>query len=472
MRKLSAKWNDTDKPWLLEWIILGFIVSFCFIMFNHPDILATSYHGMDLLDITLKGRFFDFYDYTESTAVYHILIYIIFAVWSIPVYAVYGIAGIPLWGKLNYSEISYPVQLWYKLLPCAFCIGAAYFLYKIGIEVGISRKKAKWMLFFYFSSPILIFSQLCFGQYDSISMFFTMYAIYAYMQKKYYKFSVLMAISIPLKLFSLFLFLPLLLLVEKRIIHIIKHCAIGMSIYLLNSLLFFNSQGLKDAKKFSSDMFGRFFLVGFQTIFGLVSFFLLGLAALCIFCYLKKVDSEDKFSYCQWTIYVCLAAYSMLFMCILWHPQWVILLVPFLILAAFMNDNFKMSVMILIAVSIGYLLLVFCNFPGNVDECLVNRGPLPHFIHRFLQGGKLKDYFTCPVFLDSNVFVTIFFGSLLINLIMKAPTKSRLESSRKLIAEDVLRVERGYIWVHMFTIFIFIAPTMFIYFFRYIYPAA
>ena len=80
MRKLSAKWNDTDKPWLLEWIILGFIVSFCFIMFNHPDILATSTHGMDLLDITLKGRFFDFYDYTESTAVYHILIYIIFAV--------------------------------------------------------------------------------------------------------------------------------------------------------------------------------------------------------------------------------------------------------------------------------------------------------------------------------------------------------------------------------------------------------
>ena len=41
----------------------------------------------------------------------------------------------------------------------------------------------------------------------------------------------------------------------------------------------------------------------------------------------------------QKAVYVCLAVFSLLFLLVQWHPQWLILLTPFLILSTWQAQN-------------------------------------------------------------------------------------------------------------------------------------
>ena len=112
---------------------------------------------------TLKGQFLDFYDYTKSTAVYLIPIYILFAIWSIPVMIIYKIAGLNMWGILDYGAVKYFLLWWYKLMPVLFTIGTAFIIKKICTEIGLSENKKRWAMFLFLSSPLLIFSQFIYS---------------------------------------------------------------------------------------------------------------------------------------------------------------------------------------------------------------------------------------------------------------------------------------------------------------------
>lgn len=465
LNSIKMKWQDMKKPSLIEWILLGVLLLFCYLSFNHGDIVVTSTHGEDLLSLILKGQFLNFYDYTQSTAVYLIPIYIIFAIWSIPINIIFAIFNIPIWGVIDYGGINFYMLMWYKLLPVIFTVLSALVLYKIGRYVGMKDGKAKWMVFVFMSIPILVFSQFIFGQYDSICMFFTLLSFYYFLQKKYYKFAILMSIAITFKMFALFLFIPLVLLFEKRFWHILKYLLIGLFGTIFCNLLFMGSPGFTDAKNFTGNMFQRFFYSGIPTVYGVVSLFILILIGICVFAYLKKIDEHDKFSFYNWSIYICLAIYSSLFMSILWHPQWLLILTPFIVLAAFMNDNLKTSIILNITASIGYLLIVVTYFAGNVDELLINRGIFAQiFQHTLPMQGHIASFLTRFSFLNNNVFVTIFFASLLINLIIKFPTKDRIKNNEALIASNDIKVPRGYIIAETLTIFIYIIPTLYLFF--------
>lgn len=464
--KLKNKVLDMKKPSKFLWALLVIVTIFCYVTFNHGDITATATHGKDLLDLTLRGQFFNFYDYTQSTAVYYIPLYIIFAIWSIPVYIVYAIFNIPMWGVLDYSGINFFLLMWYKLLPVLFTLGTALILYKIGIYVGMKTNKAKWMVFVFLSFPILIFSQYIFGQYDSICMFFTTLALYYYLQKKYYKFSGIMAIAATLKLFPLFIFIPLILLVEKRVIHIIKYLAIGVSGVIVSNLLFINSPAFNTAKDFAGGMIDRFFASGVTTSYGVLSYFLILFLGVCVFAYLKY--PKEKYEYIQWATYIPLVVYSFFFMFILWHPQWAIILVPFLVLSMFINNNNKISIILNILLSIAYILLVVSVFTNNVDELLINMGVMPLLFNKTLGiGGKLQIFFGKIPFMSTQMYMTLFFGCLLINLILKYPKKEIIAETKNNITSDTIEVDKGYILVQLFTILLYIVPTLYL-FIRYV----
>ncbi len=465
MKKIIEKCKKADKPWKIEWIILGFLIVFCYLSFNHGDIRATATHGMDLLVIGLKGKFFQFYDYTESTAVYLIPIYILFAIWSIPVYIIYGIAGIPIWGKLNYLGFPFPVLMWYKLLPTLFVVGTAIVLYKIGKIIGMSKTKRNWMMLLFASFPILMFSQFCFGQYDSICMFFTMLSIYYYLQKKLYKFSALMSLAITFKLFPIMLFIPLLLYVEKRVFHLIKYCLIGSLGYILSNAFFFKSEGFIQTKTFSTDMVSRFFTANIPTTFGSVSVILVFLIIVCALAYIKKCNEQNDFEFYQNSIYICFSVYSILFAFILWHPQWLILVSPFIILMAMMSENIKTSIILNIIMAISYFLITISFFATNVDESLLNFGIWPILTNLpNVDGGHFSHFVHRISVLDNSLFITIFAGALIANLIIKYPTKKRLEQRKSLLKEEGIAVERGFVWLQIVTILFYVIPSLVIFF--------
>ena len=462
INKIKDKWNDLNKPNKIEIALLSIILLVCFLLFNHPDILCTGTHGRLLLEQTLEGKFLSFYDYTQSTAVYLIPMYIVFAIWSIPVKIIYSIFGIEMWDMFNYGTMNFATQCWYKLLPVLFTIGTAIMLYKIAKMLNIDQNKRKWIVYTFIGFPVITFAIFTTGQYDCINMFFTTLGIYYFLQKKYYKFSFAMSMAISLKLFPLFIFIPLILMVEKRVIHIAKYLLIGISTTALSNILFMGSKGFAQTKDFTTDMIDRFFIAGIPTGHGTISYFLLIVMFTCVIAYIKKFTDKNKKEFEYYTIYICLLIYSSFYTLVLWHPQWVILLVPFWVLSMFMFDNLKITYILSIFLGIGYIFNSIMTFPANVDEFLVNLGMLPTITDKYVAGGRINEMLLKSNYGSAGMFMTIFGAVLIINLILKFPTQKRLDCYKKGIKESM--PEKGYILGLAGVILLFVLPALYIYF--------
>lgn len=464
IEKIKNIWNDKSKVNKFEIGCLAVILVACFLLFNHGDLKATASHGRALLEVTLNGKFFSFYDYTKGTAVYSIPIYLLFMIWSIPVEIGYKLFNIEFWNIFRYHDMGYITMLWYKILPEIFVFLTAIVLAKIGKLLNMDESKRKWMIFVFLGFPILIFSQFIFGQYDSFNMFFTTLALYYFLKKKYYKFSIMIAIAIPLKLFPIFIFIPLIFLVEKRVIHIVKYLLIGMSGYVLSSLLFINSPGFADASKFSSDMSPRFFMSSIPGADGSLSIFLVLFIILCVFCYLKNIKDDKEHRYC--TLYVTLFVYSIFFTFILWHPQWVLLLVPIWIITMFEFNKTKTSFILSIFLCAGYILVTVMSFPHNVDVNLVNNGILPRlFGHTMDPNYSLSYLYDIVPGVGQALFMTLFGGCILSNLIIKFPTEKNLNEYKKGYEDKNYLPEKGYIFgLIAVVVILYILPTLYLYF--------
>lgn len=69
---------------VIDWVILGLLVSVCFVCYQHPDIWHTGGSSIAYLN----GHILDFYDYNLQKVggnAYLPTTYLIFAIWNIPV---------------------------------------------------------------------------------------------------------------------------------------------------------------------------------------------------------------------------------------------------------------------------------------------------------------------------------------------------------------------------------------------------
>ena len=461
IKLVCAKFNDLEKPRIADWFLFGILMMFCYINYNHNDILITSTHGKDLIECILRGDFFSFYDYTQSTAVYSITIYIVFAIWSIPVFIVYAIKGIPIWGVAGYFDIPHPILMWYKLLPTLFYFGVAFVSYKIILEITNKKRLAKWAFYLFVSSPIAMFSQFIFGQYDAIGLFFIMLALYFFIQKKYYCFSVLTSIAITYKFFAFFFFVPLILLVEKRIPHLIKHGVIAMSGYIITSLMFINSPGYQETKTFSEVIMPRLFNAGINTSMGTISLFIVSMMAICIVAYNKTIENDEE--YYRYSLFIPFFVYASMLMFILWHPQWVIYVVPFMTLVYFMNEKTNSALILHSAMSIGYIGITALFFSGNVDTNLLSNGLLERIFSRS-QYDTIAEIFSMNGRLGNNFFYSLFAGALAILIVMYIPIRDRMKQKDFDEIKEFDIGSRGLIWLRTATLLLFIVPTLLSYF--------
>ncbi len=454
--KFLKKIDDNMKSLkAIDWAIGVAIIVFSYFSFNHEDIMITATHGMDLLRCIISGNFLEFYDYTMGTAYYLIPTYLIFAVWSIVPMIVFRLAGIPLWGVIEYDAISYPLLMWYKLLPTLFFIGIAIIVYRIIKEMNIDDKLAKTAAFLWVTSPIAMFSQFVFGQYDAIGLFFLMLSLLFYIQGKYYKFSMVMSIAITFKMFPIFIFVPLILLVEKRITRIIVHFVIATIGYGFVNVIFMNSEAFRKVAQFNKGIVWIFTSSTIPSAFSATSIFILAVMAICVIAYETRVEAHKDIN--VYAIYICLFVYSFLFAFVYWHPQWVIMLVPFLAIATVMNKHMNATIILDIVMGIGYIVSSVVNFKGNVDANLILKGFWSK-LHTVSKDLTIADKFSLGGLIDNSVYMTMFVGSILIILVMYFPFRKKVEVNTE------LQIQRLYLWVRLGVIMIYIIPTIVLYF--------
>ena len=391
----------------LDWIIFIIISIFCFLSFQQGDI----YHTVASSFTYLNGHIFDFYKY--NTTLEYIKLnnympssYILFAIWNIPLKLLFSIDG---------SNVSLWV-IWYnKILTSLFYIASAIVIYKIAKTIGFDDKKSKITSFLWISTPIAMFSQFIFGQYDIFTIFFMLLGIYFYFKNDDFRFALFFGISLTFKYFPAFIFIVLLIYREKNIFKIIKQCAIFIIPFAIELLIYMSDSAFRE---------GVFGFRAASYIFGLtlkteyamnIKIFLIFWIFICGYVYFNEVKNKAENE--KYIFYYLSLVSFMLFGLTYWHPQWVIFITPFLVFGTVINKKYNIFILLDIFLMLFFVSIVVNVAPKHLDTYLLTKGIFNNILDIRNSSLLMKS-----IFKDSNwLSYTFFSGLLLLNALFKHP---------------------------------------------------
>ncbi|MDO5555873.1 MAG: hypothetical protein Q4G09_04340 [Clostridia bacterium] len=444
---------DTSTTDFADWLLFGIIGAFLFLCFMYSDIIYTTAHSNNIFTALLQGNFFGVYEVnygftlteffsTPVNVVYDLPIYIFFMIWNFPVWIIQNILKINLLTNL-FS------LLWTKSLLIFFLFACSCVVKKICRKLNIKETLIKWIILIFVSSPLVFSSLFIIGQYDIIALFFILLGIYAYMNNDYKKFILWFAIAIPLKLFAIFAFIPLVLLKEKKITKIILSIICGCLILAVSR--FFSSlmpYYIESTELFNSGMLDRLLSTSvLQINLGEASAFFIAYFILCIFCYIKSVDSENLLK--KYAIYIPFASFSILFLLVLYHPFWLIYTTPFFAILLFINPKyFKVNLILDMVMSASALISQIYYFYWCFGAKQINNMLIPH-----LFGYKEDMTMTVKDILENlqiskflPAVLAAYFACVVCMLIINFPKDIEHNKSEEFV------IERSVIWSRMLII--------------------
>ncbi len=231
----------------IKWIFLVIVLLFSLFIFMYEDMTNTVDNTLTFLDSVFQGKVLNFYElsvenaHTNYAANYNVLVYVIFSIWFLPFYIVYKIMG------LSNSMFSSASLIWGKFFIVTVAILSTYLIYKIIVLCNGKKEKANLTPFLFFSSMIIFYVIFMIVQIDIISIFFMLLGLYGYLKNNRLLFWISFTIAVPLKMFAIFLSLPLILLREKNLLKAGIIWLSTMSLLILEKLVFSGSSVYKYA---------------------------------------------------------------------------------------------------------------------------------------------------------------------------------------------------------------------------------
>lgn len=369
MNKLRRLWGQ-ENPGKVDLIVFCVLVGVSFFLWNHPDIEETARHTQILLDDMTSGRFLDFYQDTmegrlvygyANAAHYHIVFYLLCALWDLPLYLLSQV--------ITVSDFAF--VLWTKGIGVGAWLCSGILLGKVARRIGAPSNWSNWMPYCFWLCPISFFTVLAMGQYDSLCLLFILWALLFYLDDNIPAFVLVMGAALVFKMFALFLLIPLLLLREKRLSRLVGYGILSSWLYLPGTLLFLGRSG--DAGYFNSLIAERLFTVE-APFAGGTSLFLMGLAILYALTFAWRPDDVQMLKAA--VPYLCMAVFGWLFVCVDWHPQWLILLMPFLLLIMARSSHALWWAVLQVVLTAAFFVLIAYRFPGQLEANLFDFGVL------------------------------------------------------------------------------------------------
>lgn len=365
------KRNTNILP-VVNWLCLGFVLFFAYVFFLYADLTDTYENSILFLKSIYHGCLGQFYSYTVEhsrsfwAANYDAMIYLVYGIWNLPVLLLTKVLGIDYFAWA-------PGLLWCKTLGILFCLGNAWMINKILRFIATPKAFAGLGSFLFLSSLSLYLIVFVIAQVDGFALFLLLLGFYFYLGGKEKWFLLCYAVALPCKMFAIFLFLPLLLLTEKRIVFLGVKTAALFVFWFLSRLLFSGDPAYHFAVGSQSrdailQITGSKFFWGWDVILFVVAYI-----GICTFCYLCREYREDRNRYeipvyCAMAVWIC-------FVCFInFNSYWVIYLLPFLIIGMVGSGRFlKLCCFLELAFSVGYfgVLVLYCQPLSDVD--LLNR---------------------------------------------------------------------------------------------------
>lgn len=350
----------------------------------HGDI----YHTATSSYAYLEGHLFDFYAYNKNIMHgndYLPLIYLIFAAWNLPLHLL-GLTTIPIeptHSTLLLSLPSSPIEMmWWKLLMVLFYLGSINTIYKIAKHINVNQSvKPSIISTLFASSPFVVFSVFIFTGYDVISVYFTLLGLYHYLKKDIKQFVLFFSLAISFKYFAAIIFFPLVLMIEKRPLHIIKLLVLGSLALIIQLAIYWKSP------VFQEEIF-NLLLQKIQGNAGNIKNMAREISAIFIYIFIcahlffKRFDQLTEWQ--KYSIFVPLLSYALMFFGVIWHPQWVIITTPFVALGYLFIRNKRFMGILEIIGMFCFTWFVVNQWRLNVDVSMMNRSILKDVLPQVL----------------------------------------------------------------------------------------
>ena len=377
--RLGSWWSSTEGPGLVDWALLGVILLGAYAFFLYGDVRATFEHSFNFLDSVLQGRVGDFYQIaiehtsTGHPAVYDIPLYLLFGLWNLPTYIIYRITGF-------HYLLSTPAQLWLKTLMVLAALIAAKVLVDIARDLGVSRQRSKWVAFFFLSSMTLFVPVFVIVQYDIIMIVFILLGLRAYLRGRLGRFLLWFAIANTFKLFAIFIFVPLLLLREKRLRVVALQLGVGLLGLVACRAIYHGNVAYKASTSgFMSSMLQRLTAVGIPWMGSTIPVFVVFMVGIVVFAYLRRPQGTKALA--ADAVYICMAIYLVFATVVPLNPYWAVMVSPFAVLIIFLNPR-HVLLNTLLETGVGTALFLLYAFNGYsmYNRSIFDQLLLPHLI--------------------------------------------------------------------------------------------
>lgn len=359
---------------------------FIFLTMYYYDNQLTFVYIIENMHRIANGQWY--YIFNGWTAIpYGLILQAVCAIWSLPVFILSEFGVI--------STTCVGARLWYKLFVLIFLLLDTWQIGLIADKMGIeSKSKMTWIRLYFISSILVILPALHIAQMDAVYLFPVLVGIYFYLNNDYRKFLLCFAIAIPIKFIPLFIFVPLVLMKEKRYLFIARDLGIGcigiVADRIINSIGYRieNYLGVMPGdipdvgESVMQGSLGNLFRSGIQAFNVDLSIALLLFVLLCIWCYSQKSAIRADM-----TIFVSALGLLSLFVFGTITTYWILLIVPFLLLLIFKDDqhyHILLPLELLFACGFMYIaifrtkwifgsedtfnFLLFSLIPGYVDQ--------------------------------------------------------------------------------------------------------
>ena len=171
----------------------------------------------------------------------------------LPVYGIYHLFSLNAAAEAANTFVLY----WAKLLACLTALGCAWMVRRLALRLEVPAGRAGYASLAFLLSPLTLVGVFCMGQYDSLCLFFLLWALCLYFDGRLPAFTVLIGVAMACKFFALLVFLPLLLLREKRISRLLGYGVLSLWLTVPTGLLYAGRDG--DMGFFNELMIQRLF---------------------------------------------------------------------------------------------------------------------------------------------------------------------------------------------------------------------
>lgn len=463
MRKMKERMGWVDRLNSLpvgkvDWILLAVMCIFIVSTMMYEDMIIIYNHSLTFLDSFFDMDMANFYantlakPYEGFGAVYYWIVYAVIGIWNLPIWILHKFVEFDVFSAL--------CLLWAKMEMILFLFLTLWVMEKILKEFGFGKEKYRFVQFMFASSLLVVMPVVAIAQIDIITVFLMLWGIWEYLRedKISWKFLAIFSFAAALKIFALFIFIPLVLLKEKRILYVLRDWLVGMIGIAVCLLPYAGKADYIEATSVLNDsMIERMFQTAFPGGNTILPAFMLIFVSVCIWAYaLELKTGEEYFYYTNW---ISLAVFAGFFCFMYSHPYWIVLMAPFVaILLVFNADKMKLNLILEFFMSAGISVFYAGQFDVYMSaetfkDMLLPLVGLPPTTNS-ITGGFWKALERYDLELYTIILYVIFVACLGALLIFNRPDKYAKTWKDKV--SEKLTFDHGMIYLRLFSIFAFI----------------